>query len=224
MIDIKGLSFLGELEYLYLAARNKKAKLDFSVFKKLKKCYFEWLKGSDSIFDCLSLENLGLYGYNGKSFENISKLTNLKRLSITHNRTLTDLSGIGKLTQLEDLRLRGMTKLESVEEIAQLQSLKFLWISTCKKLQNIDFIAHLPNLIKVRLDNLGDIASLEPLLQCRKLEYLNFTDGTTIVDGDLSVLERMPSLKKIYFINRRHYSHKQEYFQHINESTDCSFT
>jgi Leucine-rich repeat (LRR) protein len=216
VVDIQGLSGLSELEYLYLATGNNKDKLDFSVFKKLKDCYFEWLKGSESIFDCLSLEYLCIYGYNGKSFEEISKLINLKRLSIIHNRTLKDLHGIERLIQLENLRLRGMTKLEFVEEISQLKSLRSLWLCTCKKIQNIDFVAELTNLIELRLTNLGEIASLEPILQCKKLEYIDFIDGTTIIDGDLSILERMSSLKKIYFINRRHYSHKQEQFRHIN--------
>lgn len=213
VINIEGLHILTELEYLSLAVGNAKTKLDFSAFNKLKNCYFEWLKGSDSIFGCSSLENLSLYGYNGKSFAEISKLKHLKRLSITHNRTIRELSGVAKLIKLESLRLRGMTKLESTEELSRLESLKTLWISTCKKIQNIDFIAELTKLTEVRLINLGKITSLEPLLQCRELEYLDFTDSTTITDGDLSILKRIPNLKKIYFINRRHYSNKQEDFQ-----------
>ncbi len=67
--------------------------VDFNNFPHLQSCYFEWIKGSESLFDRESLNGLGLNNYRGSSSKEFAKLKKLEKLTIL-NSGMEDLTGL----------------------------------------------------------------------------------------------------------------------------------
>jgi hypothetical protein len=94
--------------------------------------------------------------------------------------------------------------LDALTELVELE------ITNCPRLERIDVVARLAELQKLTLGNNGKVESLKPLRGLRNLHWLTFPESTNIVDGDLTPLLELPSLRKVAFQNRRHYSHRRE--------------
>lgn len=81
----------------------------------------------------------------------------LRRLGLIGGRTLTSITGINALAQLESLRLKNLTSLGDISELASLQRLEILNIQYCKKITGIAAINDLPRLRKLTLVGCGNI-------------------------------------------------------------------
>lgn len=204
--SIGGLNALPNLEYLSVRAFCK-TKLNFPAWN-LKECYFEWIPGNESLFECNTLKRLYLYGYPGE-FEPLLSLSLLEDLTFNGNRRVTSIAGIEKLKKLHTLKLYRLQKLYDLNGIQELPLLRNLEIECCKKLADISPIGRCVDLSTCLLDNCGNIPSLKNLSDCKELERLSFID-TVIEDGDLDFLESMPKLRKASFVNKKHYSIKRE--------------
>ncbi len=203
--DISGINALNNLNELSISTYCK-TKIDFHNFPKLKRCFFEWRKGSDSLFDCEQLDYLYLLNYTGKHFKPISKLANLSELNLVDPRFDT-LEGIEQLTKLKILQIVSR-RLVTIEQIAKLEQLESLGIFDSKKIEKIDPISKLVNLKTLSLENMGEIESLKPLLACKSMEELYFSESTKVRDGQIRFLKQMTRLKTVRFENRRHYDAK----------------
>ena len=64
-----------------------------------------WVKGGESLFGCLGLENLGLDGYSGSSLGKIADLTGLREFGLSNASKLASMEGVGILARLESLSL-----------------------------------------------------------------------------------------------------------------------
>jgi hypothetical protein len=64
----------------------------------------------------------------------------------------------------------------------------------------------LSQLRSLDISNLGEVRSLSPIKNLKKLEELHFYENTNIVDGDIRLLSRLRSLNDVRFMNRRHYN------------------
>lgn len=203
--DISGINYLSNLNALSISTYCK-TKIDFNNFPKLKKCFFEWRKGSDSLFDCGQLDYLYLMNYTGKHFKPISKLANLSELNLVDPHFET-LEGIAQLTKLKNLEIVSR-RLKTIEHISKIEQLESLGISDSKKIEKINPISKLASLKILSLENMGEIESLRPLLACQSLEELYFFESTKVRDGQIRFLKQLPKLKIVRFENRRHYDAK----------------
>lgn len=207
---IEPIHYLPNLAELELATYSD-FPVDFHAFPKLENCGFEWIKGSDSLFDCKSLKGLGLNSYKKKSSEPFSNLVNLERLTLL-NSPIENLNGIVKLVGLVYLSIANLGKVTSLIGIDALRDLEVLEIDRCKGISSVSEAFSLSKLKNLFLLNTGDIETLRGIENLTELEQLIFDESTNIVDGDLSPILSLKKLKKISFQNRRHYTHKREDF------------
>jgi hypothetical protein len=82
--NIDKIHNLVNLENLHLTTYSK-THINFNHFSQLKICGFEWIKNSDSLFDCIGLKYLGLNNYKNSSSSAFSKLINLEKLTIMNS-------------------------------------------------------------------------------------------------------------------------------------------
>ncbi|KRA23227.1 hypothetical protein ASD65_01430 [Microbacterium sp. Root61] len=122
----------------------------------------------------LPLEELNLL--NVPTDEEIFRLiepVGLRRLGLIGGRTLTSLTGISALPQLESLRLKNLTALGDISELAALQLLEIVNIQYCKKITGIASINDLPRLRKLTLVGCGNIGLKTIEAKLSALEWAN---------------------------------------------------
>lgn len=188
-----------------------KTEIKFAAFPHLEHCALEWRPKATSLFDCAGLTTLFVNRYKGKNTDPFGRLVNLESLAVL-NAPIEDLSGLSTLRKLRSLRLANLRRLGSLAGAERLATLEELKIDTCKTISSIEELSGLHNLRRLLLDNLGDIESLRPLAGLTGLEWVLFCESTNVLDGDLSPIRNLPNLRRIAFMNRRHYSHRREDF------------
>ena len=127
----------------------------------------------------LPLEELNLL--NVPTDEGIFRLlepVGLRRLGLIGGRTLTSITGISALPQLESLRLKNLTSLGDISELAALRRLEILNIQYCKKITGIAAITELPALRRVTIVGCGAIGLEAIQAKLATLEWAN-TGATT---------------------------------------------
>ncbi|MBX3268076.1 MAG: hypothetical protein KF831_15360 [Acidobacteria bacterium] len=210
---IEPIHYLHELIELELETYSD-SPVNFNAFPKLTSCWFEWIKGSDSLFDCRNLKSLGVNNYKKKSSEPFSRLMKLEQLALL-NSPVEDLAGLYELKNLKELRIARLSKITDLGQISLLKELKILDIGTCKGIRSVSEVFFLGKLKALFLSNIGDIETLRGIESLTELEQLIFDESTNIVDGDLSPILSLKRLKKISFQNRRHYTHRREDFEKL---------
>lgn len=188
-----------------------KTPVNFHSFPNLEVCDFEWIRGSDSLFDSKLLRRLGLNRYANNRSDGFANLINLERLTLL-NSSIEDLNGIVKLTALTYLSLANLKKLTSISGIDDLKNLEALEIQHCKGINSVSEVFALRKLKRLLLLDSGDIESIKGIENLTELEEFFFYESTNIVDGDISPLLNLKKLKSISFQNRRHYTHRREDF------------
>lgn len=204
--DLTPISELTALTHLSLQAQIK-GLVDFAALKQLRECHFTWWSGVEGIFECSSLERLDIRGVKEADLTGLSKLQDLRTLTLQANlRSVEALAGLEKLQKLELIDCRN---LEDLSALGHLPNLRWLAIDGSKKIRDLGPLGELETLQVLDLSNIGTIPSLAPLVKLRKLRALAFAGtNTSIDDGDLSVLESMPDLSMLMFAPRKHYSHR----------------
>ncbi|MFA0115084.1 hypothetical protein AB4407_15665 [Vibrio sp. 10N.261.46.E11] len=206
--DITPLEALNNLEYLGLQCEFTKAP-DFSKFNKLKICKLQWRPKAKTVFACDSLSLLNIVNYPSEDLKDIQKMSGLRRLQLI-SRKLVSLSGIESLSSLSILDLSECSKLESLSGVDMCQQVEVVEIESCKKVYDVALLGELKNLKDIVLTDCGKVKSLKPLEKCQLLESITFVGDTSVEDGELTSLLNIPTLKKMWFLDKRHYSHKRE--------------
>jgi hypothetical protein len=185
--------------------------LKFSAFPLLEDCAIEWRSKATSLFDCRTLKSVFVNRYSGKDLSSFASLQSLESLAVL-NAPVESLRGIESLKNLKHLRLANLRKLQNLNGLEHANRLEELDVHTCRKIESINEVASLQNLRKLQLNNDGDIASLSPLDSIDGLQTIIFYESTNIQDGDLSPLERQKNLIEVAFQDRRHYTHRRDFF------------
>lgn len=206
--DISPLRYLNNLEFLGLQCEFTKAP-DFSTFNKLKICQLLWRPKAKTIFSCKNLSLLNIVNYPSEDLKDIKEMSRLTRLQLS-SKKLVSLSGIESLSSLSILDLFECSKLESLSGVDMCQQLEVVEIESCKKVHDVALLGELKNLKDVSLTDCGKLQSLTPLAKCQLLESIMFVGNTSVEDGELTALLDIPTLKKMRFADKRHYSHKRE--------------
>ena len=182
---------------------------DFSRFDRLKICKLLWRPMAKTILDCSGVKLLNVVNYPAEDLQKLTNMTGLRRLQIS-SRKLVSLAGIESLPSLRIMDLAECPKLESLTGIETCQGLQVVELENCKKVNDISSLGELANLRDVVLTNCGKVKSLQPLAKCRLLESVTFAGDTNVEDGELTPLLDMPELKRMWFVDKRHYSHKRD--------------
>lgn len=219
--DISPIHCLKNLKALSVTTLSR-THIDFSCFPQLELCVLDWEPGYASVFDCVWLRGLFVDNFKGKDSSAFSTLKNLSSLSIL-NGPLPDIRGLAELTDLKHLALCNLRKLSSLDGLENLTNLTHLEVHGCRRIGNINAIGNLRGIIMLQLDETGDIESLAPLRGLDQLRHLFFIGGTNVLDGDLSVIENLPALGGLSFMNRKHYSHRREEFWQFTNRIFCPF-
>lgn len=209
--DVTPLESLRNLELIGLQCEFNKAP-DFSTFKKLQICKLLWRPTAAGIFSCISLRLLNIQNYPSEDFRAIEGLVNLRELEIT-SRRLVSLHGIEGLRQLLRLDLADCPKLESLAGLESCGDLAEIRIENCKRFYSIDMLGELKLVKKIYLIDCGKIKTLQPISGCKQLQSILLIGSTIVVDGDMTPLLLIPTLKDVAFVDRRHYSHKCDYIE-----------
>ncbi|MEQ5777136.1 hypothetical protein J4E05_16550 [Thalassospira sp. NFXS8] len=152
---------------------------------------------------------MNVVNYPGEDLNVLATLAGLKCLQLT-SRRLVSLAGIDSLQGLITLDLAYCPKLGSLTGIERCQKLQMVELKNCKKVGDVSCLGELLNLRELFINDCGTIRSLQPLAKCRHLENLIFYGDTNIEDGDLATILEIPKLKKMWFADRSHYSHKRD--------------
>ncbi len=208
--SIAPVHHLTELRNLTISTYCK-TPINFSSFPMLESCGFEWRKGSDSLFNSITLKKLGIINYDKNAFLPFSNLYNLETLTIL-NSAIDNLDGLALLHKLKVLSFGDLKKLTALEGIEGSESLEELEIQRCKNINSISNIFDLNHLKRVLLIDSGNIESIKGIERLSHLETFLFYESTNIVDGDISPLFKLKNLSQVSFKNRRHYTHKREDF------------
>ncbi|MVM32441.1 hypothetical protein GO755_20520 [Spirosoma sp. HMF4905] len=208
--SVEPVHFLENLIRLELITYSK-TPVFFGLFPKLLDCGFEWITGSDSLFERRNLKKLYINNLKKNDSSIFSSLANLQHLSILNSK-LENLHGIFSLKNLLYLRLANLNKVTSIKDIGNLSNLEELEIQRCKHINSIYDIFNLFNLKRLLLLDMGDIESIIGLESLVNLESFLFYESTNIVDGNISPLLKLNNLANISFKNRKHYTHKREDF------------
>jgi hypothetical protein len=210
IISIEPIHYLKELVSLKVITYSKNP-INFKSFPKLVECGFEWIKGSESLFEMSNLKKLFINRYNKNNSDVFSKLVNLESLSIL-NSQIENLLGISSLRKLQNLRLGNLKKISTLQGLENLKDLETLEIQKCKGILDVSVIFNLTKLKQLFLIDMGNISSINGIENLTSLNEFLFYESTNISDGDLIPLKNLPSLRKISFHNRKHYTLKREDF------------
>lgn len=201
--DASILSSLSELRLLGVEA-DLRGELDFGPLSKLEVALLRWVKPLEGVTNCRQLRHFNVSSWPDADLARLAQLTKLQVLHL-YSRKLQSLRGIAAFPHLERLDLHGCPKLTSLEGVETCRRLTSVSLSACR-IDAVSIMATLPSLRTLALDSCGDLKTLSPLTELRELESLSFNGNTRVLDGDLSVLERLPKLRALVFAPRRSYN------------------
>lgn len=186
------------------------SELDFTRFPNLQNVEYSWHQGSN-LSKCSQIHELCIHNFTGIDLTEFSSLNKIERLLIFSSK-MRSLSGLEQMDKLKFLRISSCSKLENTSGLSALRNLEELWIAACRRISNLNAIYGNFNLMRLILDCDGEIESLSPLLHLQNLQELLLIGNTNILDGDFSVLENLSSLRSVSYVDRKHYSHRNDYF------------
>ncbi|MBQ4879421.1 hypothetical protein J8M21_19585 [Pseudoalteromonas luteoviolacea] len=203
--DLSVIEKLQSLEVLYLECPKAKTKVDFKLLEKLVDARFDWRPCFSSICESNSIQTILINGYKGEDLSSF-KSQSLSRLDIVKGSKLASLKGIENNPNLKSLMLYQCSKLVDISSL-QSVALERIEFETCKKLENLESVFEVSSLKHISLDKCGQIRGLTGISKLG-LDSLVISD-TVIEDGRLDELLKL-KCSKIYFDNKKHYSHTLE--------------
>jgi len=208
--DVGGIHTLEKLRYLDVNTYCR-TPVDFGCFPLLEECALEWRPKSESLFAHAGLKRIFVNNCPIKTLEPLSNMADLQSLSLASPK-LQNLKGIERLQCLTFLGVYVARSLASLDGLQALSGLVQLEVNDCRKVTNLAPIAGLLKLRKLHVCNDGDIESFKPLADLKELEQVLFYESTNVLDGDLGPLKRLPKLKDVAFMERKHYTHTRADF------------
>lgn len=210
LADVAPIHSLHNLRAIDIGTRPEKGEVDFSQFPMLEDCGLEWRPKARSLFGCRSLRRLWLNKYSGHDCSAFRELSRIEDLYLA-SAPLYTIRELSVLTSLRTLGLYYLRKLASVEGVEGLAGLEVLDVENCRLISSIEPVRGLTRLRRLTVADCGDIQTLEPLNGLPQLEWFLAWGSTSIVDGDLTPLTRLPRLVNVALMNRRHYSPGREF-------------
>ena len=131
----------------------------------------------------------------------------LEVLSLINSRKMESLDGIGKFRNLSFIELDTNSQLKDISALVQCKKLQTAFVFDNNKIEGYEIFGELKNLEELLFGGKkASVNSLRWLANLKKLELLRF--DCRVVDGDLSVIRKMSSLKHLKFKDKRGFNEK----------------
>jgi len=206
--DISPVHDLHDLRLLRLSTHCK-TDLEFSSWPQLEEIYLDvWRAGASSMMDHQGIQRVFINKWGvGRDLESFSSMKRLASLKLYSPSRLESLEGLRDGSRIEELEIARARKLVSLAGLNGMSSLERLEFTNCRGISDVSGVASLTSLKELLVCDCGDIESLAFTRSLRNLESFMFYGTTNVTDGDLSVLEELPRLRKTAFMDRKHYTH-----------------
>lgn len=204
--ELPNLKWL-QCETIYGIDEEKTCSIDYSLFKNIKRVGIIGGRGHLNVQKAETVESLYLdFGFpNSKTLSGFIPTKNLVNLIIRQS-PIKSLEGVEESLRLRRLELsydRRLTDISALRNVSN--TLKCLEIDTCGKIKDFSVFNELHNLEFLILKGSNVIRDLSFVKNMPRLKYLHLT--MNVDNGDLSLCEQIPYVR---IKNRRHYSHKND--------------
>ncbi len=205
MKNLFALEQCEHLETLSIHGKTKSEALDISKIKQLLSFGFDDDIAGINIASA-SLNELKACGkhFAGSDLRTLSNCPAIENLTLINVQCET-LNGIESLRQLKRLVLNGCKHITSLTSLGTVsESLIALHLENITKNLELDVIGKLQNLEQLSLVGIGDIESLRCISAHQKLQNI-ILSRVNILDGRLSLLKNLTSLRNADYIDKPHY-------------------
>jgi len=204
--DLEPIARLGQtLEELSVQA-GPEARLDLGPLPRLVALAGEWRLIRSTVEMADGLRSLITHKFDESNLLPLVDKRLLKRLTIKDANRLETLQGISALSSLVVIGVHLARKLSDIADVAQASThLGELRLEYCSLIDRLDSLAGLIQIRHLGVSECRQIESLAPLGGMAALETLHAWGSTRIVDGDLSPLLRLPSLREVRMKSRPEY-------------------
>ncbi|PKA10625.1 hypothetical protein CH372_18460 [Leptospira meyeri] len=205
--NLDQIKYFSDLKVLSLQCHINR-KTDFSNLKNLEKCFMNWVKGAESIFNCEKIKFLTLDSFKSKFLPENWICTEIEQLDI-YKSDLTNLEKLKTLRKLKKLSLFDCKNLNDISSLECMENLQWLTIDGSKLIENYNSISNLKQLKILNLSNTGKIPSIEFIKNLNNLKGFAFAGSNTFIeDGNLKHLTNLNKLSMLMFSHKKHYTHK----------------
>lgn len=201
--DISAINSQTGLEDLKIHSDPAPGVIDFSNFPLLKSFTGYWTSRLKNLFKCESLQHLRMNGYKSKTgdLQELNGLTAMRELEL-YEGSFENVTGIAAMMQLKSLSIGYNKKFKSMKGAAANKHLTDVELESCRSLL-LESFGELAAMKKLSMENCGSYPSFESLLALLpQLEHFSFPQ-TALADPDNEYFLHHPSLKKVYFINKK---------------------
>lgn len=206
-INTRYLDCLRNLRGLRLESPG--AGIDFACFPELEVFMGDWHPDNHNLDQCRELRRLQVRKFNPRSqgLTDLSSIIRLEVLAITQ----TNIGSLIGLDALEDLRYLDVAYAPNLKSLKALASggpaIRELSFDNAKNIESYTPIASISHLRRLKLSRCPPMQNLKWTAGLDQLDFFSFVE-TNVVDGDLSPLLKLPKLRYVGTMGKRHYSHK----------------
>lgn len=203
LYNLKNIKWL-QCETIYGKHEDQIAFIDYSNFPYLERLLVSGKHGHLNVDQAQNVSCLRFYAFPGSSnIKGVFPGKSVIDFSITLS-SVKSLDGIESATQLRKLILTYNRSLKDISALANLkESLNFLEIDGCGKIKDFSVLQELSNLECLILKGNNEIKDLVFLNEMHRLKYLHLT--MNVLNGDLSYCKSIPCVE---IKDRKHYSCK----------------
>ena len=209
VLNSESIFLLNKLEDIsYTCQKNSVVK--FELPNTIKSFVVDWKSKYILTNIPPSLEYLCIDG--GKGLNWTSLIGQLKSL-IKIDLISCDIDNGDVLFSLPKLRYLSLTNCKFIRVLnntSSNDSIKYIYL-TKVPVENIEWVSILNLLDIIILENCGTIKDILPLKNKRMLRGVSLSGNTTVLNGDLTVLETLTNLRNVFIAPANHYTHKSIY-------------
>lgn len=183
--------------------------LDFACFPLLEVFVGDWHADNQNLTMARELRRLKVWHFNPQS-RDLTVLKNMVRLENLGicQTNIASLSGIATLEDLRFLDIAYAPRLKSLGALAASNlEIREFDVTKAPKLDSYRPIASLARLRRLRVSSCASMQNLKWITGMKYLDFFSFVE-TNVVDGDLSPLLKLPLLRYVGTLNRKHYNYK----------------
>lgn len=184
--------------------------IDFRCFPELEHFWGDWHPEHRNIGTCRELRRLNVWHFNPPS-RDLAELAGLVRLEDL-GLVQTNIASLASIEALEDVRylqIARAPKLESLDALSGHESIREMDFETLKGIKSYEPITAIHKLRRLMLFKGAPMPNLKWMAGLKHLDFFSFVE-TNVVDGDLSPLLRLPCLRSVGTMDKKHYSHTSD--------------